>query len=95
LRRLLDEEGSKGRSIWANFNLSERVNLDAILKQQEQLAQFAEDNKSLVVKTTALERVTDEWPGSLLRGVELIHSGVVWVSESGLAFRRVVPLTTS
>ena len=67
------------------------MDLDAILKQQEQLAQFAEDNKALEVKTTALERVTDEWPGSLFRRAELIHSGTVWLSESGLAFRRVLP----
>src|SRR5215212_9493562 len=28
LRRLMDEEGSKGRSIWANFNLNEQVNVE-------------------------------------------------------------------
>jgi hypothetical protein len=94
LRRLMDEEGSKGRSIWGNFNLNEQVDIDAAMRQQEQLMQFVED-KALVVKATALEWVTDEWPGSLLRRAELIHSGTLWLSESGLAFRRVVPLPTS
>jgi hypothetical protein len=94
LGRLMDEEGSKGRSIWVNFNLSEQVDLDAALGQQEQLMQFVED-KALVVKTSALERVTDEWPGSLLRRAQLIHSGTLWLSESGLAFRRVVHLPKS
>ncbi len=94
LRRLMDEEGPKGRSIWVNFNLNEQVDLDAALSQQEQLMQFVED-KALVVKTTALERVTDEWPGSLLSRAELIHSGTLWLSESGLAFRRALPVPTS
>jgi len=93
LRRLMDEEGSKGRSIWANFNLTEQVDVEEALRQQEQLTQFVED-KALVVKTTALEGLTDEWPGSLLRRAELIHSGTVWLSESGLAFRRVLPPPT-
>ena len=90
LRRLMDEEDSKGRSMWANFNLSEQVDVEEALRQQEQLTQFVED-KALVVKTTALEELTDEWPGSLFRRAELIHSGTVWLSESGLAFRRVLP----
>lgn len=94
LRRLMDEEGSKGRSIWANFNLNEQVDLDAALSQQEQLTQFVED-KALVVKTTALERATDEWPVSLLGRAELIHSGTLWLTEAGLAFRRVLPLPAS
>ena len=90
LQRLMNERGSRGRSIWANFNSNEQVDLDAALWQQEQLTQFVKD-KALVVKTTALEQVTDEWPGSLLRRAELIHSGTLWLSESGLAFRRVLP----
>lgn len=94
LQRLMDEEGSKGRSIWVNFNLNQQVDLDAALRQQEQLTQFVEE-KGLVVKTSALEQVTDEWPDSLFRRAELIHSGTVWLSESGLAFRRVVPLPRS
>ena len=66
------------------------MDLDAVLRQQEQLTQFVKD-KALVVKTTALERATDEWQGSLLRRAELIHSGTLWLSELGLAFRRVLP----
>ena len=84
LQRLMSEKRSEGRSIWVNFNLNEQVDLDAALRQQEQLTQFAKD-KALVVKTTALERATDEWPGSLLRRAELIHSGTLRLSESGLA----------
>ena len=40
LRALMDEEGSKGRSIWANFNLNDQVDLDAALRQQEQMMYF-------------------------------------------------------
>ena len=82
LRRLMDEEGSKERSMWANFNLSEQVDVEEALRQQEQLTQFVED-KALVVKTTALEELTDEWPGSLFRRAELIHSGTVWPQSRG------------
>jgi hypothetical protein len=94
LRHFVEEEGSQGRSMWANFNLTQQVDADAALRQQEQLAEFVED-KALVVKTSALERVTDKWPDSLFRRAQLIHSGTVWLSESGLAFRGVLPLPTS
>jgi hypothetical protein len=90
LWRLMDEEGFKGRSIWANFNLNEQVDLDAALRQQEQMAQFVED-KALVVKLSVLERAVDEWPDTLLRRAELMRTGTLWLSESGLAFRRVLP----
>jgi excisionase family DNA binding protein len=94
LRRLMHEEGSKGRSIWANFNLNEQVDLGAALRQQEQLARFVED-KALVVKTSTLESVSEEWPGSLFRRAQLIHTGTLWLSESGLAFRRLLRTPTS
>jgi hypothetical protein len=53
------------------------------------------EDKALVVKTTALERATDERPGTQLRRAELIHSGTLWLTEAGLAFRRALPLPRS
>jgi hypothetical protein len=44
-----------------------------------------------VVKTAVLEEVVDEWPGKILRRAQVLHSGAIWLSESGLAFSRVTP----
>jgi hypothetical protein len=45
----------------------------------------------LVVKTCVLEKTVDEWPGKMLRWVQVLHSGTIWLSESGLALNRVTP----
>ena len=37
LRRLAGEEASEGRSVWANFNWNDQVDLDTALSQQEEL----------------------------------------------------------
>ena len=89
LRRLLNEDQS-GRSIWANFNWEGRVDLEAALRQQEEISELVEGTQ-LVVKSTVLEEVLDEWPGSTLRRAQIIHAGTMWLSESGLALNRVLP----
>ena len=45
----------------------------------------------LVVKTAVLEEVVDQWPGKMLRRAQVLHSGTIWLSESGLALNRVTP----
>ncbi len=48
--------------------------------------------RQLVVKTAVLERVIDEWSSATLRRTQVAHSGVIWLSESGLVLIRVRPL---
>jgi hypothetical protein len=90
LRRLLSEEADGGRSVWVSFNWAEQIDLDAALKQQEALQEVVEEGE-LVVKTAVLEEVIDEWPGKMLRRAQVLHSGTIWLSGSGLALSRVTP----
>jgi len=90
LRRLLSEEADGGRSVWVSFNWAEQIDLDAALRQQEALQEMVEEGE-LVVKTAVLEEVVDEWPGKMLRRAQVLHSGTIWLSESGLALSRVTP----
>ena len=91
LRELITEVDGAGRTIWATFDWTEQVDLDTALRRQEALMELVEE-RQLVVKTTVLERVIDEWSSATLRRAQVAHSGVVWLSESGLVLSRVRPL---
>lgn len=87
---LLEEGIDEGRSVWANFNWKREMDLETALSQQEKLSQFVE-NSQLVVKTAVLEDALDKWPGADLRRAHVVHSGTIWLSESGLSLNRVTP----
>jgi excisionase family DNA binding protein len=90
LKRLLSEETDGGRSVWVSFNWAEQIGLEAALNQQQALREVVEEG-DLVLKTVVLEEVVDEWPGKMLRQAQVMHSGTIWLSESGLALSRVTP----
>jgi excisionase family DNA binding protein len=91
LRRLLSEEAEGGgHSVWVSFNWAKEIGLEAALNQQQALREVVEEGE-LVVKTVVLEEVVDEWPGKMLRRAQVLHSGTIWLSESGLALSRVTP----
>jgi excisionase family DNA binding protein len=87
---LLEEGIDEGRSVWANFNWTDEMDLEAAFGQQERLSEFVEDTL-LVVKTAVLEEALDQWPGADLRRAQVLHSGTVWLSEAGLSLSRVTP----
>jgi hypothetical protein len=92
LREFVTEVGGTGgRTIWATFDWTEQVDLDMALRRQEALMELVEE-RQLVVKTAVLERVIDEWSSATLRRAQVAHSGVIWLSESGLVLSRVRPL---
>ena len=91
LERLMKEDAEDGRSIWAAFNWEERIDLDSALEQQRQLTELVEDTR-LVVKTSVLEELADEWPTATWLRAQAIHSGTAWLSESGLSTSRVSPV---
>ena len=76
--------------MWVSFNWAEQMDLEAALKQQQTLQAVVEVSQ-LVVKMCVLEKTVDEWPGKMLRWVQVLHSGTIWLSESGLALNRVTP----
>jgi excisionase family DNA binding protein len=89
LRRLAAEAADESRSIWVCFNWEERVDLDAALRQQEEITQCI-DNSLVVVKTSVLEDKLDEWPGTQLRRAQILHLGTIWFSNDGrLALSRL------
>jgi excisionase family DNA binding protein len=94
LRRLLDEEGAQGRTVWASFNWAKQVDLDTALEQQNKLAKLV-DRRNLVVKTAALEEVIDEWSSAMLRRAQSSHAATISVSESELCLTRATPMLPS
>ena len=72
-----------GRNVWVAFDWIEDVDPEAALRQQEELTRLVEAGQ-LVVKTATLEKVVDRWPSAMLRRTQSAHSGVVWLSETGL-----------
>ena len=94
LSRLLDEEGGKGRTVWASFDWVVPVELEMALEQQQKLTELV-DAQHLVVKTAAIEEAIEEWPASALRRVQATHSGIILASESGLSLSRVTPMPPS
>jgi excisionase family DNA binding protein len=91
IRRLLSEQADGGdRSVWVSFNWAEQMDLETALEQQQTLQEVVEISQ-LVIKTSVPEKTVDEWPGKMLRRAQVLHSGTIWLSESGLALNRVTP----
>ena len=94
LAQLLEEEGEKGRTVWASFNWVRQVDLQTAFEQQKRLTELV-DTRQLVVKTAALEETIDEWPSSMLRRVQSSHSAIILASEYGLSLSRATPMPPS
>ncbi|HEX2109506.1 MAG TPA: helix-turn-helix domain-containing protein [Rubrobacteraceae bacterium] len=94
LERLMAEEATSGRTVWASFDWVKQVDMDVALKQQEQLAKVA-DAGQLVVKMGVLEQVLDDWPPATQRQLQTRYAGTMWLSEAGLALSRFTPLQLS
>ncbi len=94
LARILEEEGEKGRTVWASFNYVKQVDLRTALGQQERLTELV-DARQLVFKTAALEEVIGEWTPSGLRRVHPAHAAIILASEGGLSLSRATPLPPS
>lgn len=93
LRRLADEEAGSGRSVWVAFNWTEQLDLDAALEQQEELTGLVKNEREqFVVKTVVLEEKAEDWPLSAQRRAQSAHSGVIWLTEDGLALSRMTSL---
>lgn len=67
------------------------MDLEEALEGQRKLTQFAAD-RQLVVQTGILEDDTDEWPPPVGRRAQVVHLGIAWLSEAGLATNRVEPV---
>ncbi len=91
LRRLLATPDAAGRSIWVSCDWSTPIDLDAALRQQEDIAALV-DTAQLVVKTAVLEEVVDMWPARDQRRARRAHQGMIWIADSGLTCSRVTPL---
>jgi excisionase family DNA binding protein len=91
LEGIFSDDTGSGRTVWATFDWTERVDLDAALGQQEALAEMVRD-RQVVVKTAVLEEVADDWEPAARRRARLAHSGVIRISEAGLTLSRLTPL---
>jgi excisionase family DNA binding protein len=94
LAQLLEEEGEKGRTVWACFNWAMQVDLETALEQQKRLTELV-DARHLVVKTAAIEEAIDDWPARVLRRAQSSHSATILFSEDGLSLSRATPMPPS
>ncbi len=90
LRRLIEEEGGNEHSVWVDFDWEERIDFETAIEQQRDLADLVQDSR-LVVNTSLLERALDGWSGAALRRAQVLHSGTIWLSGTGMAMSRVSP----
>ena len=94
LAQLLEEEGEKGRTVWACFNWAMQVDLETALEQQKRLTELV-GARHLVVKTAAIEEAIDDWPAAALRRAQSSHSATISFSEDGLSLSRATPMPPS
>ena len=94
LKNLLDEVEEGGRTVWASFNWSQRVDLETAMAQQEALSELMEEDRPLVIETAVLEEIMSDWSPREQRSARELHSGMIWLSESGVAFSRMMPPPT-
>ena len=92
LRRILQGEAADGRTVWASFNWTKRLDVERAIAQQEALTEIA-DARQLVIETAVLERVADGWDAGERRRAWTSHSGTISLSEAGLSLARVTPLS--
>jgi hypothetical protein len=92
LRRVLEGEAGRGRTVWASFDWTKQLDVERALAQQEALTELA-DARQLVIKTAVLERVADGWDAGERRRAQTSHSGTISLSEAGLSLARVTPLS--
>ena len=93
LKRLLEEKGEEGRTVWASFDWVRQIDPDTALEQQR-LTELV-NSEQLVVKTAALEEAIDEWSAAELRRVQSSHLATILASESGLSLSRATPMPPS
>ena len=93
IRRLASEASYGGRSLWLNFNWEEGIDLEASLRQQSALTGQVEDS-GIVIATSVLEEILDDWPAATQRRAQVLHAGTIWLSEAGLSLSRVLPLSS-
>jgi excisionase family DNA binding protein len=94
LGRLIEQEADEGRAVWASFDWVRSVDLETALEQQQRLTGLV-DSRQLVVKTAALEGVTEEWSSAALRRAQSAHSGTIFASEGTLSMSRATPMPPS
>lgn len=93
LRRQLKEvnNADRGRTVWASFDWTAKLDLEAALAQQEEMAGFVEE-QNLVVKTGLLEEIADDWSADARRRARAAHSAEIWLTRKGLTLSRATPL---
>jgi excisionase family DNA binding protein len=94
LTRIIEEEASEGRTVWASLDWVRPVELEKAIEQQKGFAEVI-GTRRLVVKTAALEEAIDEWTPSELRKVQSAHSAIILASEGGLSMSRATPMPPS
>lgn len=88
LQGLLEDETNAGWTLWASFDWAKELDEDQAVEQQAWLSELIDSSGRLVVKTAVLEEDTEGWPSAAYRKAQMSHSGIMWLSEQGLATGR-------
>jgi hypothetical protein len=91
LRDMLARTSAQAQVVWASFDWTQAIGLEAALRQQEAMKEVV-DAGQLVVKTAALEHVADAWPTDARRLVHGAHRGLIELSPHGVTLSRRIPL---
>lgn len=92
LRRFFAELTGEGRArtVYAAFDWMKKVSLDTIREHQQALLQIVEPS-NLVIKTSVLTDVIDDWDASTQRLAQYQHRGTIWLSDERLSLTRTTP----
>ena len=92
LEQIIGEKAEHmGGALWASFDWTEGIGLEDVIRQQEELTGFVEKHQ-VVAKTAALEEAVEDWPPVTHRQAQEQHSGMIWLSEGGVALSRMLPI---
>lgn len=88
LQQVLATHAAQAETVWASFDWTKQVSLDAAVKQQETLAAVV-DAGQVVVKTGVLQEIADTWPDITERRVQHAHRGIIWMGQERMVLSRV------
>lgn len=94
LKRIIKQQQKNDGETWVSFDWVEDKDLESIMDQQQRLVNLVNEQR-MVVKTALLEKVADDWPMAVQRRAQAMHSGLAWLSNSGLALSRMTPAISS
>lgn len=91
LRQALGDAATTGRPVWASFDWTRPVDVEAAFRQQDALAALL-GGAPVVAKSAVVAAVADGWPAAAQRGIRHGDRAFVSIARDGLVLSRALPL---